>query len=89
MFFLPIIFPILTMLGLFSYFWVAQKTGSVILGLFILSPRLLSMLRLGTILLKNALNVSAGSTLFVIVFYYFLLMSYILYGKPVWRKEDI
>ena len=77
------------MLGLFSYFWVAQKTGSVILGLFILSPRLLSMLRLGTILLKNALNVSAGSTLFVIVFYYFLLMSYILCGKPVWRKEDI
>ena len=37
------------------------------LGLVILSPRLLTMLRLGTILLKNVLNASASSTLFVIV----------------------
>ena len=65
--FLPIISLILRMLGWFSYFWIAQKTGSIILGLVILSPRLLSMLRLGTILLKNVLNVSASSTLFAIV----------------------
>ena len=70
--FVPIISLILRMLGCFSYFWIAQKTGSVILGLVILSPRLLSMLRLGTILLKNVLNVSASSTLFVIV----LLLSF-------------
>ena len=68
----PITSLILSMLGWFSYFWIAQKTGSVILGLVILSPRLLSMLRLGTILLKNVLNVSASSTLFVIV----LLLSF-------------
>ena len=37
------------------------------LGLVILSPRLLTMLRLGTILLKDILNASASSTLFVIV----------------------
>ena len=55
------------MLGCFSYCWIAQKTGSLILGLVILSPRLLSMLRLGTNLLKNVLNVSASSALFVIV----------------------
>ena len=69
---MPIISLILRMLGCFSHFWIAQKTGSVILGLVILSPRLLSMLRLGTILLKNVLNVSASSTLFVI----FLLLSF-------------
>ena len=60
------------MLGWFSYFWIAQKTGSIILGLVILSPRLLSMLKLGTVLLKNVLNVSASSILFVIV----LLLSF-------------
>ena len=38
----------------------------------ILSPRLLSMLRFGTILLKNVLNVSSSSSLFVIV----LLLSF-------------
>ena len=42
------------------------------MGLVILSPRLLSMLRLDTILLKNVLNVSASFTLFVIV----LLLSF-------------
>ena len=63
----PIISLILRMLGCFPCFWIAQKTGSVILGLVILSPRLLSMLRLGTILLKNVLNVSASSKLLVIV----------------------
>ena len=42
------------------------------LGLVILSPRLLSILRLGTILLKSVLNVSASSTLIVIV----LLLSF-------------
>ena len=71
-FVLTIISLILRMFGRFSYFSIAQKTGSVILGLFILSPRLLSMLRLGTILLKNVLNISASSTLFVIV----LLLSF-------------
>ena len=42
------------------------------MGLVILSPRLLSMTRLGTILLKNVLNVSASSSLFVII----LLLSF-------------
>ena len=56
--FVPIISLILRMAECFSYFWIAQKTGSVILGLVILSPRLLSMLRLGMILLKNVLSVS-------------------------------
>ena len=70
--FVPIISLILGILGCFSYFCIAQKTGSVVLGLIILSLRLLSMLRLGTILLKNVLNVSARSTLFVIV----LLLSF-------------
>ena len=37
------------------------------MGLVILSPRLLSTLKLGTILLKYVLNVSASSSLFVIV----------------------
>ena len=37
------------------------------MGLVILSPRLLSMLKLGTILLKYVLNVSASSSLFEIV----------------------
>ena len=69
---LPIISLILRMLGYFSCFWIAQKTGSVILGLVILSSRLLSMLQLSTVLLKNILNVSASSTLFVIV----LLVSF-------------
>ena len=36
-------------------------------GLVTSYPRLLSMLRLGTILLKNVLNVSASRSLFVIV----------------------
>ena len=62
-----IISLIFRMLGCFSYFWNAQKTGSVILELVILSPTLLSMLILGTILLKYVLNVSDSSTLFVIV----------------------
>ena len=70
--FVFIISLILRMLGCFSYFWIAQKTGSVILELVILSRRLLSTLRLGTILLKNLLNVSASCTLFVIV----LLLSF-------------
>ena len=42
------------------------------MGLVIFSPRLLSMTRLGTILLKNVLNVSASSSLFVII----LLLSF-------------
>ena len=65
--FVPIISLILKMLGCFLYFWIAQKTGSLIFGLVILSPRLWSMLRLGTILLKNVLNAPASFTLFVIV----------------------
>ena len=65
--FAPIISLILRMVGCFLYSWIAQKTGSVILGLALLSARLLSMFRLGTILLKNVLNVSAISALFVIV----------------------
>ena len=56
----------------FFHFWIAQKTGSVIWELVILSLGLLSMLRLGTILLKNVLNVSASSSLFLIV----LLLSF-------------
>ena len=55
------------MLGWFSYFLIAQKTGSVMWGLVTSYPRLLSMLRLSTILLKNVLNVSASRSLFVIV----------------------
>ena len=43
------------------------KNGLVILGLVILSPRLLPKLDLGTILLKCVLNISASSSLFVIV----------------------
>ena len=42
--------------------WIRNMGGGVV----ILSPRLLSMLRLGTILLKNVLNVSASSLVFVI-----------------------
>ena len=44
----------------------------IILGLVILSPRLLSMSRLGMILLKNVLNVLASSSLFVSI----LLLSF-------------
>ena len=44
----------------------------LVLELVILFLRLLSMLRLGTILLKNVLNVSTGSSLFSI----FLLLSF-------------
>ena len=65
--FVPIISLILRIPGCFSYFWIAQKTGSVIFGLVISSPRVLSVLRLVTILLKNILNVAASSTLFVTV----------------------
>ena len=43
------------------------KNGLVLLGLVILSPRLLPKLGLSTILLKCALNVSASWLLFVIV----------------------
>ena len=60
---LPITSLILRMLRCLSYFWIAQKTVSVILGLVILPPRLLSLLRMGTILLKNVFNVSAPSAL--------------------------
>ena len=71
------------MLGCFSYFWITQKTGSVILVLVVLSPRLLSMLRLGTILLKNVLNVSANvlnvSALFVIVLLLFFNVMHSLW----------
>ena len=65
--FVPIISLILRIPGCLSYFWIAQKTGSVIFGLVISSPRVLSVLRLVTILLKNILNVAASSTLFVTV----------------------
>ena len=60
------------MLGWFSYSLIAQKTGLVICGSVILSPRLFFKLRFGRILLKTVLNVSASSSLFVIV----LLISF-------------
>ena len=66
------------MLGWFSYFWIAHKTGSIIWRLVILSARLLSILRLSTILLKNVLNVSASSSLFVIVLLLLLLLLLLL-----------
>ena len=55
------------MFGWFSYFLIGQKNGLAILGLVILSPRLLSKLGVGKILLKCMLKVSASSSLIVII----------------------
>ena len=47
---------------------------------YIVSPRLLPMLKLGTILLKNVLNVSASSSLFVTV-----LLLYLNVMHSLWK----
>ena len=63
---LPIIFSALRMIGWFSYFFIAWETGSVILGLVIQSPRLLSLLRLGTII-SNSFVVSVSEIVSLII----------------------
>ena len=63
---------ILMILGCFSYFFVAFKTGSEVLRLYEISTKLLFILRFLVMLLKKVLKVSASSWLFVIV----LLLSF-------------
>ena len=47
---------------------------------YIVSPRLLPMLKLGTILLKNILNISASYSIFVIV-----LLLYLNVMHSLWK----
>ena len=63
---------ILMILGCFSYFFVAFKTGSEVLRFYEISTKLLFILRFLVMLLKKVLKVSASSWLFVIV----LLLSF-------------
>ena len=55
------------MLRWFSYFLIALKTGSVILGLVLLSPTLNVYVEIAYDFTENVLKVSGSSTLFAIV----------------------
>ena len=71
--FLFFIFSFIWMiLGCFSYFFIAFKTGSEILRFSVISTKLLSILRFWVMLLKKAWRVLASLWLFVI----FLLLSF-------------
>ena len=52
---------ILMILGCFSFFFVAFKTGSEVLRFYEISTKLLSILRFLVMLLKKVLKVSANS----------------------------
>ena len=58
---------ILMILGWFSYFFIAFKTGSELLRFFVISAKLLSTRRFWVMLLKKVLKVWASFGLFVIV----------------------
>ena len=58
---------ILMILGWFSYFFIAFKTGSELLRFFVISTKLLSTWIFWVMLLKNVLKVWASFGLFVIV----------------------
>ena len=67
-----IFYFIFMILGSFSYFLIASKTGSEILKFSLISNKLLSILRFWFMLLKKVLKLSVSLWLFVMV----LLLSF-------------